>query len=73
MELPRERIRSIRKDDVVGEHEVRFTSEHEQLILRHEAGSRVLFAQGAIMLARRLLGQGPGLYGASDLLQINHP
>lgn len=73
IEMPREQIQSIRRDDVIGEHELRFTSDQEHLILRHEAKSRALFAQGALSLARRLLERAPGLYRAADLLEFKTP
>lgn len=68
--LSEDEISSIREGSVFGEHELRFSSEHETLTLRHVAHDRVLFAQGTIAYARALQGQSPGFYEASDLF---HP
>jgi 4-hydroxy-tetrahydrodipicolinate reductase len=68
IELPQAEISSIRDGDAIGEHEVRFTSDHETLILRHVALDRVLFARGALRLCRSLAARPPGLYEVADLL-----
>ena len=70
LESPLTKITSIREGDVVGEHEIRFENGLERLTLRHEALDRALFAQGAIRMARLLLGRPPGRYEVADLLQF---
>lgn len=70
LELPSRKIHSIRAGDVVGEHEVCFENGRERLTLRHEALDRGLFAEGAIQMARLLLGRAPGRYQVADLLQF---
>lgn len=70
LELPSTKIRSIRAGDVVGEHEICFENGLERLTLRHEALDRGLFAEGAIQMARLLLGRAPGRYQVADLLQF---
>ncbi len=64
--LARSQIRSIRTGDVVGEHDVTFTSENEVVQLRHHAKNRDLFAVGAIRLAHWIAQQPAGMYGLDD-------
>lgn len=59
---------SLRAGDVVGEHSVRFTTLGERIELAHQAGSRDIFARGALQAAKWLAGRPPGLYGMRDLL-----
>jgi 4-hydroxy-tetrahydrodipicolinate reductase len=58
-----------RRGDVAGEHTVRFRSEGECLELTHKVSDRRVFAQGALVAARWLAVQAPGLYRMSDLLR----
>ncbi|MSR69672.1 MAG: 4-hydroxy-tetrahydrodipicolinate reductase [Phycisphaerales bacterium] len=60
-------IHSIRTGDVVGDHDVVFTSENEVVTLRHHAKNRDLFAVGAIRLAHWIARQPVGMYGLDDL------
>ncbi len=48
------KITSAREGDVNGIHELRVTTETEELILKHEALDRSLFAEGAIWAAEQL-------------------
>jgi 4-hydroxy-tetrahydrodipicolinate reductase len=60
-------IHSIRTGDVVGEHTVTFTCGHETIELKHTAHSRDAFASGALIGAKFLATQPPGLYTLRDL------
>jgi 4-hydroxy-tetrahydrodipicolinate reductase len=60
-----------RGGDVVGEHDVRFLGQGEQLHLGHVATDRGIFARGALTGALWLAGQPPGRYEMSDVLSIN--
>ncbi|GAB3318796.1 4-hydroxy-tetrahydrodipicolinate reductase [Luteimonas notoginsengisoli] len=62
------RYASIRAGDIVGEHLVQFTAAGERLELAHRAGSRDIFAGGAIHAALALAGRPPGLHRLRDLL-----
>lgn len=62
------RYASVRAGDIVGEHTVQFTTLGERIELVHRAGSRDIFARGALHAAARLGGQPPGHYGLRDLL-----
>ncbi len=61
-------VQSVRGGDVIGEHAVRFLGEGEQLEIIHRAGSRDIFARGALLAAGALVGREPGLYRLEELL-----
>ena len=61
---------SIRKGEVIGEHEVRFSSGKEIIKLNHEAFDRALYSDGALTAAKWLVGKKPGLYSMRDLLNF---
>ncbi|QDH17014.1 4-hydroxy-tetrahydrodipicolinate reductase [Swingsia samuiensis] len=60
---------SIRGGQIVGEHDLMFIAADEQITLSHRALDRRVFARGAVMAARWLPHQRPGLYGMSDVLK----
>ena len=61
---------SLRRGEVVGEHEVKFSSGKEIITLRHEAFDRALYSEGAIAAARWLINKKPGLYSMRDVLNF---
>ncbi len=61
---------SIRKGEVIGEHEVRFSSGKEIIKLNHESFDRVLYSEGALTAAKWLTNKKPGLYTMRDLLNF---
>jgi 4-hydroxy-tetrahydrodipicolinate reductase len=63
-------IQSIREGDVVGEHAVIFSGPGERLELTHRAGSREIFARGALRAAKWIVGRPPGLYSMQDVLEL---
>lgn len=69
---PREKneigISSLRGGNIAGEHQVIFAGEDEILEIHHKAGSRRIFAVGAIGAARYLKGKPAGLYSMSDVI-----
>ena len=62
---------SIREGDVVGEHTVIFGGPGEQLELTHRAGSREIFARGALRAAQWVADKSPGLYSMQDVLGLS--
>ena len=62
------RYASIRAGDIVGEHLVQFTSAGERVELVHRAGSRDIFARGALHAALKIAGQPPGKRQLRELL-----
>ena len=63
-------IHSIRTAEVVGEHQLIFECGHERIELKHTAHSRDAFAQGALIGAKFLAKQHPGLYSFKDLFNV---
>ena len=61
---------SIRKGEIIGEHEVKFSSGKEIITLNHEAYDRALYSEGALVAAKWLNKKKPGLYSMRDLLNF---
>ena len=61
---------SIRKGEVIGEHEVKFSSGKEIITLNHEAFDRALYSEGALSAAKWLMKKKPGLYSMRDLMNF---
>jgi len=61
---------SIRKGEIVGEHEVTFSSGKEVITLNHEAFDRALYSEGAFTAAKWLMGKKPGLYSMRNVLNF---
>ena len=61
---------SIRKGEVIGEHEVKFSSGKEIITLNHEAFDRALYSEGALSAAKWLMRKKPGLYSMRDLMNF---
>ena len=64
-------IHAVRCGNTVGEHEVIIATENQTVTLCHRAHSRTLFAEGAILAAKFLLGKKNGLYDMKSLLSEN--
>ncbi|SRR5581483_10044859 len=61
-------VRSFRVGEVIGDHTIIFESNKERIELKHVAKSRDIFAQGALIGAKFLVRQTPGLYSLNDLI-----
>ena len=61
---------SLRKGEVIGEHEVSFSSGKEIVTLNHEAFDRSLYSEGALAAAKWLINKKPGLYSMRNLLNF---
>ena len=61
---------SIRKGEVIGEHEVSFSSGKEIIKLNHESFDRALYSEGALTAAKWLVKKKAGLYSMRDLLNF---
>ena len=61
---------SIRRGEIIGEHEVLFSSGKEIIKLNHEAFDRALYSEGAIESAKWLTNKKPGLYSMRDLMNF---
>ena len=61
---------SIRKGNIIGEHEVLFSSGKEIIKLNHKAFDRALYSEGALAAASWLMKKKSGLYSMRDLLNF---
>lgn len=64
------KIDSIRKGEIVGDHQVRFDSPNDEIIIKHSAKSRDIFALGALEAAKFVIKQNPGLYDMQDVISV---
>lgn len=65
--LNTENITSIRIGNIIGIHEVILETEYESISINHIVNDRLVFVEGAIMAARWLINQKPGLYCFEDI------
>jgi 4-hydroxy-tetrahydrodipicolinate reductase len=61
---------SLRGGSAAGDHQVMFLGSGERLILSHLAEDRAIFARGALVAARWLVGRPAGRYAIADLLAL---
>ena len=61
-------VHAIRMGNIIGEHEVIVGTDTQTITLKHEAHSRALFAEGALVAADFLIGQSAGLYDMKKML-----
>ena len=61
---------SMRKGEIIGEHEVKFSSGKEIVTLNHESFDRALYSEGALTAAKWIKNKKPGLYSMRDLLNF---
>ncbi len=62
-------IHALRLGGVIGEHEVILATPTETITLKHEAHTRALFADGALVAAGFLVGKPAGLYTMKDIVK----
>lgn len=63
-------VHVIRGGDIVGDHKVMFSKNFETIELSHRAYDRSVFASGALLAARWVVGKKPGVYGMNDVLGL---
>ncbi|MDD5291562.1 MAG: 4-hydroxy-tetrahydrodipicolinate reductase [Candidatus Omnitrophica bacterium] len=61
-------IKSIRKGEIVGDHEVVFESQFDTIRLGHFAKTRDIFAKGALNAAKWVIGKKRGLFSTQDIV-----
>ena len=61
---------SLRKGEIIGEHEVKFSSGKEIITLNHEAFDRALYSEGALSAAKWIMRKKSGLYSMRDLINF---
>ena len=62
-------IHALRMANVVGVHEVYITTDSEQIVLKHTAFDRALFACGALKAAEFLADKSAGIYTMKDVFK----
>lgn len=62
-------IVSTRSEGVTGTHEITYRSTLDEITIRHQAHSRLAFAQGALLAATWMQGK-KGVYTMQDLLKL---
>lgn len=62
---------AMRGGSVVGEHEVLFAGEGEEVIFHHRAMDRSIFARGGLRAALWGRGRKPGFYSMADVLGLD--
>ena len=62
---------SVRKGEIIGEHEVKFSNGKEIITLNHEAFDRTLYSDGALTACKWLMKKKPGLYSMRDMLKFS--
>jgi len=63
-----EDIKSIREDEITGDHKVVFESEVDKIELFHSAKNRDIFAQGAVSAAKWIIDKESGMYSMKDVI-----
>ena len=62
-------IESIRKGEIVGDHDISFEGKVDTLRISHSAKTRDIFALGALRAARFAVKKDKGLFSMSDVLE----
>jgi 4-hydroxy-tetrahydrodipicolinate reductase len=63
-------MHAVRAGDIVGYHEVIFSTAGETVTMSHNAHSRDVFVRGAVRAAKWIMAQQPGLYSMQDVLGL---
>ncbi|MFH1622808.1 MAG: 4-hydroxy-tetrahydrodipicolinate reductase [Candidatus Omnitrophota bacterium] len=61
-------IKSIREDEIAGDHEVCFESAEDIIKLSHSAKTRDIFAKGSLVAAKFVMGKKKGLFDMQEIL-----
>jgi 4-hydroxy-tetrahydrodipicolinate reductase len=64
-------IKAVREGEVPGTHEIRYESDVDSIVIRHEAKNRDGFALGAV-LAAEYAADKRGFLGMEDMLHLNY-
>mgnify|MGYP002721572056 FL=1 len=60
-------IHTLRGGSIVGDHEVLFAGPDESIKISHQAGSKAIFARGALRAGAKLIDKEPGYYNFDNL------
>lgn len=64
-------IKSIREDEIVGDHEVVFDSAMDTIRLIHSAKNRDIFAEGALQAAKWIIKKNRGIFDIKDMMRVD--
>ncbi len=64
-------IQSIREGEIIGDHAVIFESAEDLITISHHAKNRDIFAKGALVAAKFLVGKRKGLFDMQDVLGLD--
>lgn len=64
-------MHAVRAGDIVGQHEIIYSTLGETITIEHNAHTRDTFARGAVRAAQWVTAQTPGLYKMLDVLGLN--
>ena len=64
-------IKSIREGEIVGDHEVIFESDVDIIKISHQAKTRDIFAEGALVATKFLTDKEKGLFNMQDVLGMS--
>ena len=70
IDLPDQRVHSLRSGDIVGEHTIEFTGRGEQIKIVHSVTNLEVFALGALNASAWLCGREPGQYTIEQFLDL---
>lgn len=62
-------IHALRMANIVGEHQVLVTTDTQQIVLKHTAYDRALFADGAVSVVPFMIGKKCGIYDMKDYIK----
>ena len=65
-------IYSLRGASFFGEHEVRILFEDEQIVLKHTANNKRIFANGVLHVINKITKYSPGLYKLDDFIKEDY-
>ena len=63
-------MHAIRGGTIVGDHDVMFCGLDEVITLSHSAGSRAVFATGALKASKFIVGKPAGIYDMKSMIQL---
>ena len=63
-------IESVREGEIVGEHTITFESDVDTIEITHSAKTRDIFAKGALVAAKFIVGKKDGLFTMQDVLAV---
>jgi 4-hydroxy-tetrahydrodipicolinate reductase len=63
-------IKAIREGEIVGDHKIVFESNVDRIELFHSAKTRDIFAQGALLAAKWVIGKKCSLYSMENVLKL---